>query len=140
MCIYFKIKKRPIVGVFVLEACRRNVRIAHWATVAERNLTHCSQWFAVWQHSTRHVQTFARMRTGAGSPLTKFQNENAHNGAFLFWRPGSESNRHRRICSPLHNHSATRPEPVMPYYAKKNCNSIEKLYNYKEILYERENL
>jgi hypothetical protein len=21
----------------------------------------------------------------------------------------------------------------MPYYAKKNCNSIEKLYNYKEI-------
>jgi hypothetical protein len=22
---------------------------------------------------------------------------------------------------------------VMPYYAKKNCNSIEKLYNYKEI-------
>ena len=31
----------------------------------------------------------------------------------LFWRPGSESNRHRRICSPLHNHSATRPEQQM---------------------------
>ena len=28
---------------------------------------------------------------------------------FYCWRPGSESNRHTRICSPLHNHSATRP-------------------------------
>ena len=27
----------------------------------------------------------------------------------LFWRPGSELNRRTRICSPLHNHSATRP-------------------------------
>lgn len=26
-----------------------------------------------------------------------------------FWRPGSELNRRTRICSPLHNHSATRP-------------------------------
>ena len=26
------------------------------------------------------------------------------------WRPRSESNRRRRICNPLHNHSATRPE------------------------------
>src|SRR5690242_21499707 len=25
------------------------------------------------------------------------------------WRPGPESNRHTRICSPLHHHSATRP-------------------------------
>ena len=25
------------------------------------------------------------------------------------WRPRPESNRHSRICSPLHNHSATRP-------------------------------
>ncbi len=25
------------------------------------------------------------------------------------WRPGPESNRRPRICSPLHNHSATRP-------------------------------
>lgn len=25
------------------------------------------------------------------------------------WRPGSESNRRTRICSPLHDHSATRP-------------------------------
>ena len=25
------------------------------------------------------------------------------------WRPGSELNRRTRICSPLHNHSATRP-------------------------------
>lgn len=36
-------------------------------------------------------------------------------GVFLFWRPGSESNRHTRICSPLHNHSATRPERVIGY-------------------------
>ena len=28
---------------------------------------------------------------------------------FELWRPGSESNRRARICSPLHNHSATRP-------------------------------
>ena len=31
----------------------------------------------------------------------------------LFWRPGSESNRHTRICSPLHNHSATRPRATI---------------------------
>ena len=48
---------------------------ALWATVAERNLTHCSQWFAVWQNITRHLQTFARMRTGAGSPHHNFQNK-----------------------------------------------------------------
>ena len=28
----------------------------------------------------------------------------------LVWRPGSELNRRTRICSPLHDHSATRPE------------------------------
>ena len=27
----------------------------------------------------------------------------------MFWRPRSELNRRTRICSPLHNHSATRP-------------------------------
>src|SRR6185437_6943450 len=27
----------------------------------------------------------------------------------LYWRPGSESNRRTRICSPLHDHSATWP-------------------------------
>jgi hypothetical protein len=27
-----------------------------------------------------------------------------------FWRPRPESNRRTRICSPLHHHSATRPE------------------------------
>ena len=30
-------------------------------------------------------------------------------GSVLRWRPGSESNRRTRICSPLHDHSATRP-------------------------------
>ena len=79
----FQNKKRPRWGVFILEACRRNVRIAHWATVAERNLTHCSQWFAVWQHSTRHVQTFARMRTGAGSPLTIPKQKRPQWGVFI---------------------------------------------------------
>ena len=28
------------------------------------------------------------------------------------WRPRSELNRRTRICSPLHNHSATRPDDV----------------------------
>ena len=27
----------------------------------------------------------------------------------MYWRLGSESNRRRRICNPLHNHSATEP-------------------------------
>lgn len=30
------------------------------------------------------------------------------------WRPRPESNRRTRICSPLHNHSATRPLPEPP--------------------------
>ena len=30
-------------------------------------------------------------------------------GNVLFWRPGPESNRRTRICSPLHHHSATGP-------------------------------
>ena len=81
------------------------------ATVAKRNLTHCLQWFAAWQNSTRHLQTFARMRTGAGSPHQNFTTKKRPQGTvFLLWRPGSESNRHPRICSPLHNHSATRPK------------------------------
>ena len=42
------------------------------ATVAKRNVTYCLQWFAAWQNSTRHLQTFARMRTGAGSPHQNF--------------------------------------------------------------------
>src|SRR4051812_46657249 len=29
------------------------------------------------------------------------------------WRPRSELNRRTRICSPLHNHSATRPDDVL---------------------------
>ena len=28
---------------------------------------------------------------------------------YFVWRPGPESNRRKRICSPLHNHSATGP-------------------------------
>jgi hypothetical protein len=36
--------------------------------------------------------------------------ENSANRTFSdVWRPGSESNRRTRICSPLHDHSATRP-------------------------------
>ena len=31
-----------------------------------------------------------------------------------YWRPGSELNRRTRICSPLHNHSATRPMATAP--------------------------
>ena len=31
---------------------------------------------------------------------------------FVEWRPGSELNRRTRICSPLHDHSATRPVTV----------------------------
>ena len=30
------------------------------------------------------------------------------------WRSGPESNRHTRICSPLHHHSATGPEKRLP--------------------------
>lgn len=33
------------------------------------------------------------------------------------WRPGSESNRRTRICSPLHDHSATRPEACHSIFA-----------------------
>lgn len=29
---------------------------------------------------------------------------------FRYWRPMSESNRRTRICNPLHNHSANRPQ------------------------------
>lgn len=37
-----------------------------------------------------------------------------------FWRPGSESNRHTRICSPLHNHSATWPLLCLHIKQKKD--------------------
>ncbi len=30
----------------------------------------------------------------------------------LAWRSGPESNRHTRICSPLHHHSATGPRAI----------------------------
>ena len=44
----------------------------------------------------------------------------------LIWRPGSESNRLTRICSPLHNHSATRPCSLNPnkkklFFNRKKC-------------------
>ena len=57
--------------------------------------------------------------------------------AFFIWRPGSESNRHPRICSPLHNHSATRPSRVVNVkqkeivFQEKNCI----IFN---IIYQRE--
>ena len=35
------------------------------------------------------------------------------------WRPGSELNRRTRICSPLHNHSATRPVDCAETGAKR---------------------
>ena len=69
---------------------------------------------------------------------TYFQIKNTHKGCSFIWRPGSESNRHRRICSPLHNHSATRPEPANLYYAKNICNSTEKCLLYKINLIQRE--
>ncbi len=33
---------------------------------------------------------------------------------FQHWRPMSESNRRTRICNPLHNHSANRPQTITP--------------------------
>jgi hypothetical protein len=38
------------------------------------------------------------------------------------WRPRPESNRRTRICSPLHDHSATRPETTYvdkPHHGSK---------------------
>lgn len=42
------------------------------------------------------------------------EKENRHEAGFMCirWRPGSELNRRTRICSPLHNHSATRPMAI----------------------------
>ena len=40
------------------------------------------------------------------------------------WRPGSESNRRTRICNPLHNHSATRPNSLQA--DQKNLLTIKK--------------
>ena len=42
----------------------------------------------------------------------------------MLWRPVPESNRYRRICSPLHNHSANRPQ----YRRTFNGNYIYKFF------------
>ena len=36
-------------------------------------------------------------------------------GPFVIWRRGSESNRRRRLCRPLHNHFATPPRGAALY-------------------------
>src|SRR5690606_39991445 len=41
----------------------------------------------------------------------------------IAWRPGSELNRRTRICSPLHNHSATRPVVCRIWSGKRDSNS-----------------
>jgi len=48
---------------------------------------------------------------GGGTSLPG-QKSPAYAGLLAFWRPRSELNRRTRICSPLHNHSATRPDDV----------------------------
>ena len=40
-------------------------------------------------------------------------------GRFTNWRRGSESNRRRRLCRPLHNHFATPPGKL--YFTRATC-------------------
>ena len=94
-------KKSPCGDLF--GGLGRNVRTP-CGDVAKRNLTHYAFGFVPGGHlCPAQIPTYTR--TDAGSipghkkiPMRGF-----------IWRPGSESNRHTRICSPLHNHSATRP-------------------------------
>ena len=107
-------------------------------TVAKRNLIHHSHMFAAWQKS---YATCKHWLVCEPMPVLRFmisKQKTPTRGVFFIWRPGSESNRHRRICSPLHNHSATRPEPANLYYAKNICNSTEKCLLYKINLIQRE--
>src|ERR1700754_1738740 len=57
-----------------------------------------------WQSVPRH----ARPQKKPGSPKTSGSRK-SNSWVAEVWRPGPESNRHTRICSPLHHHSATRP-------------------------------
>ena len=52
-----------------------------------------------------------QVRTGRhdGGHGRRIRKTPAGAGVFARWRPGSELNRRTRICSPLHDHSATRP-------------------------------
>ena len=77
-------KKRPQGTVFFIVEAWVGMFASPMATVAKRNLTHCLQWFAAWQNSTRHLQTFARMRTGAGSPHQNFTTKKRPQGTVFF--------------------------------------------------------
>lgn len=59
---------------------------------------------------TLHPSNRARLITRSGRERQMFFSpffSSPQSGGI--WRPRPESNRHSRICSPLHNHSATRP-------------------------------
>ena len=60
--------------------------------------------------SAGHAPDSTNYRRANKTPRMK----NSSSGAlvFIIWRPRSELNRRTRICSPLHNHSATRPDDV----------------------------
>lgn len=58
------------------------------------------------RHGPREGAVFWQSVPGHARPATV--NRARDHGAGI-WRPGPESNRHTRICSPLHHHSATRP-------------------------------
>ncbi len=51
----------------------------------------------------------ARVIEPAVRSSSKIRIEPRRRSTKRLWRPGSESNRRTRICSPLHNHSATWP-------------------------------
>ncbi len=57
---------------------------------------------------------------GAGEKKTTRGDDRATAG---HWRPGPESNRCRRLCRPLRNHSATRPSPLVYIAARTDWSS-----------------
>ena len=61
-------------------------------------------------HALSQCHNLARMSTDFPLTVTFFLLRSAYN-LLILWRPRPESNRDRRICSPLRNHSATRPLP-----------------------------
>ena len=58
-------------------------------------------WGCIVLHRGRQLQKMAE--------FSGFLQEDAR-ACGSFWRSGPESNRHTRICSPLHHHSATGPQ------------------------------
>jgi hypothetical protein len=79
---------------------------------------HCIAVFAdVHRHlsgdeGTRHDAAAARRkdsRLRCASGVGSSTRSSAHRYSASYWRRGSESNRRRRLCRPLHDHSATPP-------------------------------